>query len=225
MSNEFKKFENWDDDNGGLWSEERWEKELLENEKMVEKYEKILDENQETEWQYSVDFKFRDQASDGCDKSVARPDADIWESTEGVSSYGEDDDSCDENEDFYNELEEIKAYCIACDFASEIYEYVKQSNAPAILKDQFGSLLVNSMKVSANIAGGHGLGYDKETICGNIVKNRWALKSLNVVIATLDSIILNIGPNEKLLNLSNFTAAVRRAIEERVVMLRNQVWW
>ena len=120
MPNEFKEFENWDDDNGGLWSEERWEKELLENEKMVEKYEKILDENQETEWHYSVDFKFRDQASDGCDKPVAHSDADIWESTEGVSSYGEDDDSCDENEDFYNELEGINAYCIACDFASGI---------------------------------------------------------------------------------------------------------
>ena len=36
-------------------------------------------------------------------------------------------------------------------------------------------LYLSAGKIGANLAGGHGLGYDDEFICGNIVKCRWAL--------------------------------------------------
>ena len=225
MPPEFNEFLEWEEDNNGYWSEDRWEKELLKNEKMVEKYKKILEESPDSEWHYSVDNKFRENVGGGCEAPLTFPESENWEAPEDIFTEEEVEDLEDNSEDFYNELEEIKAYCIACDFASEIYEYVRNMETPPILRDRLEALLINSMKISANIAGGHGLGYEKETICGNIVKNKWAIKSLEKAIQSLDAIIFDEGPNERLFELCRQAEYVKKAVNERIKTLRKQVWW
>lgn len=226
MSSSFKQPEEWEWASEEYWSEERWEKELLKNEKMVERYKKVLEETSDQDLRSTLEFYFREQDRDECTDVFSGTDEEEFEEIGEDEVLEEFEEGLEEDSaDFCSGLDEIEAYRLGCDFASEIYEYLRGRPEQEEMKHYTESLLINSMKIAANIAGGHGLGYEKETICGNVVKNRWALKNVEQVIHALDCLILEVGPTTELLMFSTKIGVIQRAVVDRIQYLRSQIWW
>jgi len=85
-------------------------------------------------------------------------------------------------------------------------------------------LFLSAPKVGANLAGGHGLGYEEETLCGNIVKCRWALADCEFCREMLEHLVQQTG-REVYRNLAAQSLQLSGQIRERVTRLRARVWW
>jgi hypothetical protein len=85
-------------------------------------------------------------------------------------------------------------------------------------------LFLSAGKVGANLAGGHGLGYDDDTICGNIVKCRWALSDCEFCREMLEQLHDQTG-DARYAKLVEDSRAVAESIRDRIARLRKRVWW
>jgi hypothetical protein len=85
-------------------------------------------------------------------------------------------------------------------------------------------LFLSAGKVGANLAGGHGLGYDDESICGNIVKCRWALSDCEFCREMLEQ--LHQKTEQPVYeDLAHESRRLAEQIRERIARLRKRVWW
>jgi len=85
-------------------------------------------------------------------------------------------------------------------------------------------LYLSAGKVGANLAGGHGLGYDEESICGNIVKCRWALADCEFCREMLGHLYERTGQAE-FEEMNRDARELSAAITDRIARLRKRVWW
>lgn len=85
-------------------------------------------------------------------------------------------------------------------------------------------LMRSAGKIGANLAGGHGLGYDEDTLCGNIVKCRWALADCEFCREILEHMARRTG-DPMLADLVTECEALSTVLRERVAALRARVWW
>jgi hypothetical protein len=85
-------------------------------------------------------------------------------------------------------------------------------------------LYLSAGKVGANLAGGHGLGYDDEFICGNIVKCRWALSDCEFCREMLEQLHQQTG-EAAYAQLAEDSRKLADAVRERIARLRKRVWW
>lgn len=81
-----------------------------------------------------------------------------------------------------------------------------------------------ALRVTTHLAGGHGLGYDDGALCGNIVKCRWALTDAQFCRDGLETLV-DIRRRPEFAGLLVRCRALIPAIEERVRLLRERVWW
>jgi hypothetical protein len=87
-----------------------------------------------------------------------------------------------------------------------------------------GILALSAPKIGANLAGGHGLGYDEETLCGNIVKCRWALADCEFCREMLEQLAQRTGRGIYRA-LAEESRRLSERIRERIARLRARVWW
>ena len=100
------------------------------------------------------------------------------------------------------------------------FEYEQPVENP--LREQFWQ---HVLRIAADIAGGHGLGYDEETLCGNIVKNCWVLGHAQEAKRLFTLLIERDGADPQPAVLLTQAEVVIHAIEERLAELRARVWW
>lgn len=78
----------------------------------------------------------------------------------------------------------------------------------------------------AKISGGHAMGYDDDTLCGNIVNNKRALEGARQSIRGFQELVaLKLLPAEKVANVLPQLKEAEAAIEARIAELRAKVWW
>ena len=92
------------------------------------------------------------------------------------------------------------------------------------LPDESIGVCLAAGKIGANLAGGHGLGYEEDTICGNIVKCRWALAECEFVIETLD-FLASRSRRPEYITLLPQARQLRELVADRITKLRARVWW
>ena len=81
-------------------------------------------------------------------------------------------------------------------------------------------------QVAAKIAGGHGMGYEDDVLCGNIVCNKRALAAADESLEALDSLEgRNVVDSETLKSLIAEGRNVRHLVDSRIAELRSRVWW
>lgn len=85
-------------------------------------------------------------------------------------------------------------------------------------------LYLSAGKVGANLAGGHGLGYDDDLICGNIVKCKWALADCEFCREILAHLYERSG-DMRFEELRREAQDISALIRERIARLRKRVWW
>lgn len=92
--------------------------------------------------------------------------------------------------------------------------------------EQLGAAFIHSLIPAAKIAGGHAMGYEDDALCGNIVCNRFALRSTEQALDALrwlrDEGVL---PLEVAGTLLDGMTAVHHALTDRIAELRALVWW
>lgn len=98
------------------------------------------------------------------------------------------------------------------------------------LGDELGELagdaLGNGHIVAAKLAGGHAMGYDDDTLCGQIVCVKRALDAAAESVRNLRELTERYPPlRDTLAPLITEGDEVHRLVEQRIAELRAKVWW
>ena len=195
-----------------LWSEEDWERYFAEQERS----------NQES------DAPPIEAATDWDASHAACPsDPSVWDDDDD-EPLGDDDDDDDEFaiDPELEELNEIAAWRAAVDLSDSVYEFV----APSCEAEQGGpigfilrTLCRESYCVHDYVEAGHKLGYDVDTLCGNIATCLRACHSLDRCIQCLERLGGRGDPDCRRLLVR--AAVTRSFLERRIADLRQMVWW
>jgi hypothetical protein len=208
-----------------------WERELHRNEKMTDRYLAVLADNPELSRltfpgppEEGVDAA-GDTDSSTDESAPPGSDADSWdvELDPAASEGGGESDTEGEEADhaFENDPPDNEGYP----------EIARQARALAVAllslegrKEIPEILVLSGTKIGANLAGGHGLGYDEDTLCGNIVKCRWALADCEFCRELLEQLARQTG-HARYRRLQDQSAQLAAAIRQRIARLRARVWW
>jgi hypothetical protein len=205
------------------YSEAWWERELHRNEKLMDRYLAALADNPDLAKPQSEDGgpgELMDGGmSDGFDPGVL--DEVLLESVNIGEEAADDfadaaaesglEDSPPDNEGYAELARRARRFAVA------IASIESSKEIPEILK-------LSAPKVGANLAGGHGLGYDEETLCGNIVKCRWALADCEFCREMLEQLAEQTGRGIYRA-LAGQSSQLSGLIRERIARLRKRVWW
>ncbi len=150
-------FEYLDDYDDEVWDENRWEEFMQEQDRKTDEYLKKLEEDrlngtnihpliepkEDLQGNGDLDLESETELSD------LEPEA--WESPR---MYWEEGD-----------FEDIPVYQIAFDFSLAVYDFVERFYPEGTDIPEIKELLQNSLIIPAKIAGGHGMGYEKDGVC------------------------------------------------------------
>ncbi len=200
-----------------------WERELLRNQKLTDQYFKALGNHPDWEkWSSPEDFSNQLQFSRQIEMESAEAKWEISEEELEESEFGDgflpERDFADEPEEDGADPENYQEIAqLAREFAIRIFQLEE-------LPENAEIFYLSAGKVGANLAGGHGLGYEDETICGNIVKCRWALADCEFCREMLEHLHQRTGRAEFVELLAD-ARSLADSIKDRISRLRSRVWW
>ena len=231
------------------WTEDQWRRFMLESDVRAAKFGELLETlidhpdrdeiiAREMGWDHMLegedeagvldnDFPFEE--SDSADEDyVSNPSG---EADEEAGGDPDDDDPLREDE-----LEAIEAYAVGYRWALKVHEALKplfheeggtaEEDSDAFDPDEDISQTLRCFEVAAKIAGGHGMGYEDHSLCGNIVCNTKSLDAVNESLEGLAAIRQRgLLDNETAAALIEEGRHVRQLVESRIAELRSQVWW
>lgn len=206
-----------------------WERELHRNEKLMDKYMAVLGDNPDWDkWQnpedlynkvhFDIDPPERAKEAEATEEPVAEAEdeSDWLGEAEEAAQSDEDAEDADEDPEVNANYSGIAVQ--ARRFACQVFDLGDDLPGNAEL------LFLSAGKIGANLAGGHGLGYDDESICGNIVKCRWALSDCEFCREMLEQLHEKTG-DDRYAKLIDDSRRLAESIRERIGRLRQRVWW
>lgn len=207
------------------WTEAQWEQFMWDNEKLMDRYEQVMRGNPDRVWRDPLDLYHKvhydlDLGEEREPEPSGEPE--LAEVEDIYASEGPVEPAEAERDDF----RQIPAYKLAFEFATAALEYLKRFESEKAgrdpLRDEFCR---HALRIAADIAGGHGLGDDEGALCGNIVKNRWALNHAQEARQLLQQILEHEGPHLELTALLRQLPTMITLLQERIAELRAKVWW
>lgn len=235
----------WEPDTDRPWNEKQWEEFLQENERLMDRYEKVMKEDGALEkYKYPLDLYYKVHYDlDPMNLCEGRDcqkcdDKDECETYYLVNVSGKEEEPLSEEdkriieaerEEDKKQLESIDCYRSALKFDNLIKEFLKNFNLNKEWEDEtniFVQLSMQAFKVHANILGGHCFGYDDDVLCANIVKCKWAIKNIESAINIIEVVKAKY-PNllEQLTRLKNEAQLVKKDIILWIETLKTKVWW
>jgi hypothetical protein len=165
---------------------------------------------------------------ENCDRCPDRFECEAYELLrlmEGPENI-EDDPEASELLACFDQVKSIPAYEKACAFSLRLEQFLHGRFSDNCEDEDLRSALLSAAMAPAQIAGGHGIGYDRESLCGNIANCKRALKSLEDGLKSLDSLQRRglIGEKDAA-GLHEEALAARREIESWIENLRARIWW
>jgi len=202
------------------WSEEDWERFFEEQDRLF----------QETHAQTLQ------QSSEGAGAAPSCPIEAVGPDDETDEAWLDDDD--EEPEDpldaqVLDELDEIPAWRAGVELSDRVYTYV----APVCREQPGGPVLYiartlcrESYLVHDYVEAGHEIGYDEETLCGNIAMCLRARRAIDRCIQCLERLGgsgsgLGGAGAEQCRRLTTRAIVTRVFIDQRIAELRQKVWW
>lgn len=126
-------------------------------------------------------------------------------------------------------IRDISAYRLARDFALSVREVIEERCRPAVMRETtvrfWSELAAETQRIVQYVVSGHGLGYEDEHICGNIVQCRAALDHAERSIRLLEQQRDGRTGDATLDELLGNAVFVREELERRIDRLRRRVWW
>ena len=233
------------------WTEDQWEAFLREGEVRAARYGELLEslmDHPDRDAIIDREMGWNDGPQEGDDELIERLNrAASGEDDNDDEDDDEDDDSdggsqpwlsieeetaevADEDIPLDNEedVHSIDAYAKSAAVAMRIHHALKPHlNAETETSDEeFGEAFINSQIAVAKIANGHGMGYEDDVICGNIVNCKIALnantRAAEALVYLRDKDLVAGSTIDPLLAE---LATARQSIELRISDLRSRVWW
>lgn len=241
----FDKEKEWQPDDDGYWNEEQWEKFLEENERLVDKYSKVMQEEGSFEkYKHPLDLYYKVHYDlepmnlcksrecnkcddkDDCEQYYLENVADMEKETISEEERGTIEA---EHEEDRRKLEAIPCYQSALKFDSSVKKFLKRFNLDKEWEDSsniFVQLSTNAFKIHANILSGHCFGYEDDMLCANIVKCKWAIKNFEMAMKILEDLKEKY-PNysEEITRLKEEARSVEKDMASWIETLRSKVWW
>ncbi|HEV3144254.1 MAG TPA: hypothetical protein VGZ47_10245 [Gemmataceae bacterium] len=222
------------------WNEEQWEKFLKESEVRSARYGELLETlmdhpdrdaiiDREMGWDRDEDgpeMEWIEEAMEELEDEEDEEDGSFDLQDSEIESKKDGDDSDDPWED--HELKKLPYYTKAFDFGLHVHDQLKPYLTPEE-EDQDEDMidvLANGFNIAAKLAGAHGMGYDDDMICGNIVCCKRSLEAANECLRALKS-LRERGkmPGEVADPLIKEGEQVRGLVEQHIADLRSRVWW
>jgi len=219
------------------WDEDDWERFLQVADARAAKFEELFEtlldhprREQIIAHEMGWEEFFRECRSkvEDCDDCGDRFECEAYEMLrlmEGPDNL-DDDPEADELIACFDEVKGIPAYAQAYAFSLEIEQFLREHFSDDCEDDDLRSALLAAAMAPAQIAGGHGIGYDRESLCGNIANCKRALKSLQTCSESLDALA-----QRDLFSCARAGAfrqeaeSVRTEIARWIENLRARVWW
>jgi hypothetical protein len=191
---------------------------------------------------------WKDEEPDDSGESIAEEDEDADEADEDPFSLFDEDDE-DEGEDDEGEEDEDDdlarfaserrrsrnaqpgykrafAYGVAVHEALKPFTPESEGDEPPDEDDDLFEAVSNGFIIAAKLAGAHGMGYDEDVLCGNIVCCRRALDAARKSCAALERLAAGtVVPADVVRPLIPEAQEVVRIIEAHIADLRSRVWW
>jgi hypothetical protein len=215
------------------WGEEEWERFMQESDAKSARFGELLETlrdhpdcdeiiRREMGWD-----KGDETGSD--DDEESDNDLDDWKA-EAIAAMNEppSEEVLEEVRRDQDELENLPAYRRSFDWSMRVHEALKESfgELEGDLEELVGEAVGDSHMVAAKIAGGHGMGYEDESICGNIVCCKRSLEAAKRSLAALSELQNRHPPLAgSIAPLLEEGEEVQRLVEDHIAELRGRVWW
>jgi hypothetical protein len=220
-------------EDGRPWNEAQWEQAMKESDLRAARFGELLETlidhpdrdeivAREMGWDELADAIQEDKASGHRDESEA----------DALETAVEDGEYDLEEEDEHDlELKQIPAYMVADRAAEAVRELLlpfqkEDRHLDEDAGDAVGEAFIGIHIACAKISGGHAMGYDEDSLCGNIVNNKRALAGARQSIDGFESLqklkILDAVTVQQIMPLLR---EAETAIQARIEELRAQVWW
>ena len=214
----FEYSEDFDDE---IWDEGRWEKFMQEADRQADEYLKKMEEELERAEEFSHNFDSSEKEQEvekddevnesefsECENEIWKPPDVKWKETERKRDF-----------------EQIPAYSTAYDFGFAVNNFIKKFYPERFDIPEIRQLAENCFVIAVKIAGGHGMGYERDVLEGNIANCKRGLKAAENCLDALENFRIKTKATPELLNLYGFSQKTRNAVREWIEELRNRIWW
>ena len=218
VNGSFEFLEEFDEE---IWDEEQWEKFMQESDRLTEKYLKKMEEAlRRSEDDSALDENVDEEPVTEELDEIQKPDQSELEFTNLGSS-----EMSWENEEKIDDFRQIPAYRIAYDFGIAAHDFIEKFYPERIDVPEIKQLARNCFIIAAKIAGGHGIGYEKNVLEGNIANCKRGLMAAEECLKALGKFRIKTKATPELLRLYGFSIKTRKAVEEWINELRSRIWW
>ena len=213
---------------GDDWNEEDWERFLQKADVRTAKYLELFETlythpdcdkliAKEMGWNHKYeDCNYKNESCDNCGK---RDDCHIYEVNQIFDNAVEYDETTE------NDVRNILAYKKSYKLYITLSKYFKNRKGVSADEDVLEAISASSV-IPAKIAGGHGMGYEKDTLCGNIANCKRSLKNARKCIYMLEIVRAKATcPDSDINVLISDAINVEREVVKRIEYLRSRIWW
>ena len=135
------------------------------------------------------------------------------------------DNAVEYDESTESDVKDIIAYKKSYNLYIKLSKYFENRKGVNVDEDALEAISASSM-IPAKIAGGHGMGYEKDTLCGNIANCKRSLKNARKCVSFLEIVRAKSTCSGKAINILISEAVnVEREVLKRIEYLRSRVWW
>ena len=218
------------------WDERDWEQFLQRADARTAKYQELyetLAQHPQRDTLIAHEMGWEEElkgcgGSEKCPSCRRRCECEAYEMMRLVAEpkeMDEDPDSADLIACF-EQLRDVPAYCQAQDFSSRVEEYLRE-HLPGLIDDHdVRGTLFAAQLVPAQVAGGHGIGYDRASLCGNIANCKRAMRSLDDCLECLGQLhCRRLMPSPAAYAFIREAESVRVELDRWIEALRARVWW
>jgi hypothetical protein len=213
------------------WDEEDWERFLqkadVRNAKYMELFETLhnhpdCDDLIAKEMGWDHKYEDCDGKNISCDDCEKNNECHIYE----INQIFDKSIECHEaTERDVEDVKKITAYKRSYEFCIRLREYFK-NNRGIETDENAGDAITASSIVPAKIAGGHGMGYEKDSLCGNIANCKRSLKNASKCIYLLELVRASASfPEDEMNVLVGEAIKVEREVTKWIDELRSKIWW
>lgn len=217
----------------GPWNEAQWEafmeRQDIRSAKFGELFETFLDHPERDQIIAREMGWFRDEPPD--EEQQRLDDELIEEMNRAAAEYEALSDEEKEvlHQQEHEEIEAIPAYHAAHEFGLRVHHALQPFVREMCEEDPDEELLVafgDSLVIAAKLVAGHAMGYEDDSLCGNIVNCKRALRAADRCLAAMRALRDRGAVEHQLIqSLLEEATQVRDLVRARITELRSRVWW
>ncbi len=213
------------------WDEEDWERFLQKADVRTAKYLELFETLHNhpdcdgliaKEMGWSQEYEDCEHEDKSCGNCGEKNECRIYEINQIF------DNAIEYNETTESDIEDVKnitAYKKSYELFIKLRRYFNDHEGMDSDEDVLDAISASS-RVPAKIAGGHGMGYEKDTICGNIANCKRSLKNARMCIYLLEIVrAKSILPDGGINVLISDAIKVEREVLKWIEYLRSRIWW